>query len=92
MRTLQAISNNIVHDNVSTVLAIIIDFQGPGVGHAYVYKRFSNSMVHENLSAVSATITDFDGVGVRHAYFYKFLIASSLTMSAPANTIGCMKS
>ena len=38
--SMQAISRGIVHDNVSTVSAIIIDFDGPGVGHAYFCKLF----------------------------------------------------
>jgi hypothetical protein len=38
--SMQAISRGIVHDNVSTVSAIILDFDGPGVGHAYFCKLF----------------------------------------------------
>jgi len=36
---LQTISNSIVHDNVSAVSAIIIDFDRPGMAHTYMFKR-----------------------------------------------------
>ena len=37
---MQAISMGIDHEHVSTVSAIILDFDGLGVGHAYFCKRF----------------------------------------------------
>ena len=37
---MQAISMGIDHEHVSTVSAIILDFGGLGVGHAYFCKRF----------------------------------------------------
>ena len=38
---LQTISNSIVHDNVSALSAIIIDFDRPGTAHTYnvMFKR-----------------------------------------------------
>jgi hypothetical protein len=36
----RTISNSIVHDNLSIVSARIIDFDGPGVGHACFCRRF----------------------------------------------------
>ena len=37
---MQAISMGIDHEHVSTVSAIILDFDGLGVGHAYFCKLF----------------------------------------------------
>ena len=37
---LQTIPNSIVHDNVSAVSAITVDFDGPGGHHAYFGKQF----------------------------------------------------
>ena len=37
---MQAISMGIDHEHVSTVSAIILDFDAFGVGHAYFCKRF----------------------------------------------------
>ena len=45
------ISNSIIDANVSTVYAVIIDFDVPGVGHAYTFKRFqvASSMTIQEL-------------------------------------------
>ena len=40
MRTFATVSNGIAYNNSSTVSAIIIDFDGSGVGHVYFYKQF----------------------------------------------------
>ena len=40
---LQTVSNSIVHDNVSIVSAIIIDFYDPGLGNANVCERFQTA-------------------------------------------------
>ena len=40
---LQTIPNSIVHDNASTVSAIIINFDGPGVHHAYFGEGFQKA-------------------------------------------------
>jgi hypothetical protein len=49
---LQTISNSSIHDNVSTVSAIAIDFHGSGVGLTFAH--ISNSIVHDSVSASPA--------------------------------------
>ena len=78
---LQTISNSIVHDNVSSASAITKEFDGPGVGHAYICKKLQAKNDHDNVSTVLAIIIDFGGLGVGNAYLCKrFQIASCMTM------------
>ena len=61
----RTISNNIVHDNIKTVSAIIIDSNGAVVAHAYFCKQFQiASIVHDNVGTISGVIIDFHGPGV----------------------------
>ena len=66
MRTLQTISNSIDHDIVSTFCAIIIGFNGFGVGHAYLLQTISNtsSIALDHVSTISTRIIAFDGAEV----------------------------
>ena len=61
----RTISNSIVHDNIKTVSAIIIDSNGAVVAHAYFCKQFQiASIVHDNVGTISGVIIDFHGPGV----------------------------
>ena len=80
---MQSISDSIIHDIVRTISNIIIDFDGPGVGHVYITCTFSrtisNSIVHDNIKTVSGIIIESNVAVVAHAYFcIQFQIASLL--------------
>ena len=68
---LQTISNSIAHDNLGTISAIIVEFDGPGVGHAYFSKK-SNRIVHDKYNKHHFSYNHKKyGPGVGHANTYK---------------------
>ena len=75
---LQMISDSIIHDIVRTIITIVIEFDGPGVGHVYfATKDFKQHRPLYNVKTVSAIIIYSNGAVVAHAYFCKqFQIAS----------------
>ena len=61
----RTISNSIVHGNIKTVSAIIIDSNGAVVAHAYFCKEIQiASIAHDNVGTISGVIIDFHGPGV----------------------------
>ena len=61
----RTISNSIVHGNIKTVSAIIIDSNGAVVAHAYFCKEFQiASIAHDKVGTISGVIIDFHGPGV----------------------------
>ena len=59
---------------------MIIDVDGPGVGHVLFSCAISNSIVKDNVKTASAVTIDFNGAAVGHTYFCKrFEIAPSMT-------------